>query len=201
MQHIPMKPMESCTAEVVANIQNRGITILALTARHQRAPFCPHFDWVTRKHLRDMGIDFRRSCLPDGIKASDEEFVAWGYHEGVIYTNGQQKGPSLMAFLRHHGYRPSRVVLIDDRLDMLESVEEVLQQEGIPFLGLHYVREEPPFHLAAANVQWHSLLTTGFVPTDEEALAMFAQGPKRSPDFFLECIIEHMKAILLSVHH
>lgn len=191
-QNIPLEPMEATTADTIREIQARGITVLGLTARNKRAAYHLYFDHLTREHLSSVKIDFMHSTLSEGMNFNEASEIDWDFIYGVIFTSQKKKGPPLAAFLTAQKIQPKRIVLIDDRLDQLISVDEAMAKLGIPFLGLHYQRPARPFSLAAANVQWHMLMTTGIIPSDEEALRIRASYPQRSDNFFVEHIVKHI---------
>jgi hypothetical protein len=195
IQHVPLEPMESHTPAVISRIQQRGIPILAFTARSKKTAYCPPFDRVTRDQLLSIGVDFTKTSLPKELSLDEVDAGMWGFSYGVVFCPGAGKGPPFAHFLKHYGYRPERIVFVDDRLNMLESMEQAMADEGIPFLGLHYVRPAPAFNLAVANIQWHALLTTGSIPSDDEALKLYLENPERSPNFLLEHMLDQLHSL------
>ncbi|MDR0590917.1 MAG: DUF2608 domain-containing protein [Puniceicoccales bacterium] len=81
-----------------------------------------------------------------------ERITGWPvYENGVIFSNffneddGWQKGPVMRSFLQAvaqdgSGW-PTTIIAIDDNLFMLQNMEQVAGELGIPFFGIHY---QPP---------------------------------------------------------
>ncbi|MDP1836481.1 MAG: DUF2608 domain-containing protein [Chlamydiales bacterium] len=194
---VPVRPMQEDTAQVIKQLQEKKQPLLALTARPKTAIYCPHYDRLTRDHLKKIDIDFTLSTLPAELGFTEIETPLWSSCYGVIFTGKIPKGTSLVAFLKDHNFKPSRVVLIDDMLYQLESMENALAELGIEFVGLHYVQEPKPFDAAIANVQWHALMTTGVVPSDEEAAKIKEKFPERDPNFMLNYVLDSVRFLHL----
>ncbi len=105
--------------------------------------------WRLRE-LERLGIHFSNhtnSCLPEK-KIELTEFAPFRgtyplYDQGVLYANvTASKGAVLKAFIENIASKPARVVLIDDTLENLQTMQQELDQLNIPFLGLHYVPKE-----------------------------------------------------------
>ena len=85
--------VESDTQLVIRSLQEMGCTLFGLTKRWSESSA------ETRKELLTMGIDFVSSSpFPRGRKYCDECTESL-LVDGVIYTNGHEKGPVLDRFL------------------------------------------------------------------------------------------------------
>ena len=85
--------VESDTQMVIRTLQDMGCTVFGLTKRWSESSA------ETRKELLTMGIDFVSSSpFPRGRKYCDECTESL-LVDGVIYTNGHEKGPVLDRFL------------------------------------------------------------------------------------------------------
>ena len=85
--------VESDTQMVIKTLQEMGCTVFGLTKRWSESSA------ETRKELLTMGIDFTSSSpFPRGRKYCDECTESL-LVDGVIYTNGHEKGPVLDRFL------------------------------------------------------------------------------------------------------
>lgn len=102
------------------------------------------------KELERLGIHFSdhtNSCLP-AKKIEFTQFPSFRgtyplYDQGILYANvTASKGTVLRAFIENIGQKPARVILIDDTLENLQTVQKELDQLDIPFLGLHYTPNE-----------------------------------------------------------
>ena len=80
------------------------------------------------------------------------------YSRGVLYDSPEDaKGPVLEAFLNHIGYRPKRIVFVDDKEPNLESVAAACKRMDIDFVGMHYLgskEEIDAFDGKVADVEW-----------------------------------------------
>ncbi|MFZ0565368.1 MAG: DUF2608 domain-containing protein [Chlamydiales bacterium] len=61
---------------------------------------------------------------------------------GIICANNQPKGAVLKSFLKLIDWMPEKVVLIDDMIENLESMEKSTQNLGIDFTGIHYLAKK-----------------------------------------------------------
>lgn len=102
------------------------------------------------KELERLGIRFSNhtnSCLPAN-KIEFTQFPAFRgtyplYDQGVLYANViASKGAVLRAFIENSALKPARVILIDDSLENLQTMQQELEQLNIPFIGLHYVPKD-----------------------------------------------------------
>jgi hypothetical protein len=64
------------------------------------------------------------------------------FKSGILFSSTHPKGDILRQFLDAIRWYPSHVVLIDDRIESLESVESALNAMRIPFTGYHYLAVE-----------------------------------------------------------
>lgn len=134
--------------DAIDYLQARDIKTIAFTACSvgQNGVIPSMEDWRI-EHLKKNQFDFT-VAFPQfsglWIKMYKDDPLSRLYYkkplfkEGVLFCNGHHKGPVLTAFLAAIGWKPSKIVFLDDRLDFLESVENALKQEGIEFIGLHY---------------------------------------------------------------
>lgn len=139
----------------VANLQRQRIKVMALTNRYIEMAYPTH------QNLRSVGIDFARNPpygedTPIVGVSSPAKFV-----EGILF-NGliNFKGDTLAAFLQQIGYRPGKVIYVEDKPKHLAQVGEKIEALGIPFLGIHFgalelERQAYRSELAAIQVKYH----------------------------------------------
>ncbi len=60
------------------------------------------------------------------------------YQDGVLFCGHSCKGLVLRQFLDACHYTPTQIILVDDKLYNLQSVEKQLNLAGIQFIGLRY---------------------------------------------------------------
>lgn len=147
----PSKLLTNESPHLIQELMGLGATVFGFTAIDTGV--VPHIGEVPvwrAKELERLGIHFSNyvnSSLPD----EKIEFVQFPpfrgayplYDKSVLYANvTASKGSVLKAFLDKISEKPTRIVLIDDTLENLQSMQHELDQLGIFFLGLHYVPRE-----------------------------------------------------------
>lgn len=190
---VPQIAVENDIPCMIQHLQRQGITVWSLTGRMKQSPWDNEHDLTTAHILKNVNIDFMLSKIPEGIDldklASYPQFSC-----GMIFTDWKPKGPYLIQFLQTLIYYPKKVLLIDDTLKQLESVEEELNRAGIPFIGFHYLRNvNEKFDPAIGNIQLEALHREGKLLSDEEAKRIKREHPERSPDFYLEELLLQLK--------
>jgi hypothetical protein len=158
------KLMEPEIPGLIAQLQTRGVRVIALTARH------PNLAPSTQRHLAQFGIDFSRTAPPCGNLPDVK------YQKGVLFTAGATKGKVLSGFLAKAGFSPRRVAALDDRIHHLNSYVETLQEVGIEGRLIHYLRvnEERPYDSRIGRFQAKYFLATGVILSDHEVEAAMA---------------------------
>ncbi len=122
--------VEAVTPNIIRNLQARGIKVLALTARPTG---------IALKTVRDLprfGLNFAKSWPNAQFKSP---FQGAAYTSGVLFAGQKNsKGAVLLEFLRQNHYRPAAVRFVDDKQKYVLSVEQAMQQAGIPYVGYRY---------------------------------------------------------------
>jgi len=199
IQSIPLKSIENETPLLVRSLQEQNIVVWALTARIKEAPYDPNFAASTHFQLQKAGFDFELSPLPSAANLTRATFPKIFAH-GIIFTTHKLKGPVLKQFLQDIDFYPAKIVMVDDKMKHLESVETSLQELNIPCVCFRYTRldqAETTFDPLISNLQLKALLTQGYIPTDEQAALwkneLLKLKPGLSPDFYLEELIMNIK--------
>lgn len=194
--NLPFKTPEPQTAPMIRSLQEKGVAVMAFTSRGRHEWYSTQMegiDTATEQWLGTLGIDFTQSRLPEAFVKLGEEMADY-YHAGIIYaTNGIEKGDMLRRMLTVTGYRPSKIVFIDDKADSLKTVEKTLEELGIPFQGFAYGRtaeNHKDFDQSVANVQLMYLLT-GRVLSDAEATDIAKGYVGSDPADFLQHLLRH----------
>jgi predicted HAD superfamily phosphohydrolase YqeG len=60
------------------------------------------------------------------------------FKEGVLFSARHPKGETLVQFLQTMNLEPAHVILIDDRIEYLESTAKAMEDLNIDFTGYHY---------------------------------------------------------------
>jgi hypothetical protein len=139
-QEVPLL-IEPVIVQTIACLQNRGVTVLALTGTWTGAYFTilsvP--EWRFNK-LKELGIDFSKANFPDMTfdeLPQEEGHFPMLYH-GVLCTIQVSKGQVLGAFLDRTALKPDKVIFFDDSKERVESVSQEMKKRAIPFYGFQY---------------------------------------------------------------
>jgi hypothetical protein len=211
------RPVETCTVDVIKELQDRGVKVFGLTARmgttHAR----------TNAELTKVGLDLKKtSPFPCSDLLTDPVTQA-ECREGIIYTSGRHKGQVLNRFLEgflfrslyEEAYRngqlsagsktryrdgvsessraklPAEIVFVDDRVTNLDSVQMQLRSAiffKIPITTYHYGRAS---YRCGAEQE-------GQVDTDYRLAEEFSGG-QDSPDFDRR-VVEFQLSYLMDNH-
>lgn len=175
-ENVPPKPVEFITPEIISHLQKQGVPVFAFTSRGRNEWYSSqiaNIDLVTEKLLRQIGMDFSLTRLENPSLAQIESLFADYYHDGIIYaTNTYDKGEILKNIMDKTGFYPEGIIFIDDKADSLKSVEESLNEMGIPFNGYAYSRtakDHAAFDPMIAHIQFDYLISQGVILSDSEA--------------------------------
>ncbi len=155
-----MRKTQHDGAAQISVLQDRGITVMALTSRGM------DYRLQTFRELRRNGFSFSHSAFgpPGGYK---EPFMPIEngrlslYEDGVFFTAGQHKGQMLYALLQKTGVpMPRVIVMTDDKQKNLDAVKETFSKLDIPVHAWRYTAEDgnvTAFDPEQANIQWQSI--------------------------------------------
>ena len=139
---------EKDTPIVVKTLQNQGITTIAFTASLTGTlEGLGHLQERRFQDLQALSMNFQsaftfQELLLDELPAHHHNHPA--YHQGILYANGgreaNNKGAVLVAFLQRVGWKPQRVVMVDDVLKNLTDIAQALTvwDPTIEFVGIEY---------------------------------------------------------------
>lgn len=124
--------VEKETASVMTRIQQKAVSMMGLTVRGVSVLE------ATIAQLQSLGFDFSKTApsSTDHYFFNEPQFIL--FRKGILFTAGTDKGSALIQFLDREKLNPQHVVFIDDQYRHLESVEKVLRQRNIAFVGLRY---------------------------------------------------------------
>jgi hypothetical protein len=148
LQVSEQKLVEQDAPAIIKNIQARHIKTIVLTASltgqiNDEAPL-----ELQRFHkLRDLGIFLEGSYTNQEIKLDDLPSYNASfpmYHRGILCANGAPgtniKGPVLVSFLQHIQWKPTTIIMVDDKVEHLSNVCQSVSEfdPSIRFVGLEY---------------------------------------------------------------
>ena len=131
IQHvIDLIPVESITVSIVKQLQECGITVLALTSRSHE------ISDRTILQLASMGIDFSYSAF------GNEEVLGildcnYLYKNGIIFCSNNDKGKVFKEIINYFNHAARKVIFVDDKEKYLHSVQAILEPH-IEFIGIRY---------------------------------------------------------------
>lgn len=129
-----VQPVEPEIVTLLQKFQNKGIPIIALTARSLEIEAC------TINQLKSIDIDFSVTS-PQIKKGKDFSNLAKPvrYSKGIMFCSGNSKGKTLLSLFEATDFWPNKVIFVDDKMKYLESVEKELAEAGInDFIGIRY---------------------------------------------------------------
>ncbi len=140
-----MKPVERTTPALIRQLQRRGLTVFALTARPAS------LDAVTRKQLATMGVNFSKI---------------------VSIGPTTSKGQALVSELMNSSSTPEKVLFVDDKEKHVRTVEAALDAMGMKNVEFRYGAVDAKVHsfdAAVAQEQLEVFESEGILLSDEEA--------------------------------
>ena len=100
----------------------------------------------------------------------------------VIFTNKADKGKVLLGFLKQLNKNYKNIIFVDDRLKNLTSVQNILKDHEINYLGIHYTElqdKNEVLNQDIADKQFEVLARKHIWLSDEEVEAMLNIKPSR----------------------
>lgn len=170
-KHIPYRPVEDSTAQLISDLQVSGIPVFAFTARGRSQWYTTDIEGVdqfTHEQLNQVGIDFRRTAIPKELQHLEPTY----FYNGIIFAQHIKKGDLLKHLLKDLNFHPTCIIFIDDKLDQVQSVENVVKELGLPFIGFWYRGVEAnisKFKPMIANIQLEALLLKNEIISDDTA--------------------------------
>ncbi len=183
------------TPTLIKKIQNKGVTVIALTALNSGSlgVIKKLEDWRI-EDLKSLGFDFSLAFKlseplllnpkrPLAVNKSLRPCIA---KEGILFSGRYAKGDVLECFLTAIGWKPKRIIFVDDDKYRVESVACACKVMGIPFMGLHYIKADKvqkPVDIKVAQFQADYLIEHEEWLDDEKARALM---PVEDSQFFMQ---------------
>lgn len=188
--------VDSRLPSLISDLQAQGIRVMALTAMWTGSlGIIPCMEEWRYNQLKLHNIDFS-PIFPEHSRIEWSEMMrcwdrskwnSWTvsvgnpvYHEGILITDGPDKGLVLVSFLNKVEWKPERVIFIDDHLSFLQSVQESMDEMGIDFTGIHFralEKEMPSIDHDIAHLQFQHIANNGVWLTDEQARLKLSATP------------------------
>lgn len=114
---VAVRAVEDSTPFIASGLQQRGVTVMALTARG------PEDEADTLRQFKTLGYDLTKRTL---VK------------NGIVLMGDGDKGAVLLETMKKAGYKPKRVIFVDDKLKNVKNVDAALTAAGVPVLCFRY---------------------------------------------------------------
>lgn len=169
-QNAPYKAVEESTPSLIHDLQSQNISVFAFTARGRSQWYTTDIEGVdlfTHQQLKDVGINFKNSFIPDALQLLEPTY----FYNGIIFAQHIKKGDLLKHIFKDLHYNPHCIIFVDDKLEQVQSVEAALKDLKIPFIGFWYRHTENlDFNPDVATIQLQHLLFNHLQLSDKEAL-------------------------------
>ncbi|MES2198723.1 MAG: DUF2608 domain-containing protein [Chlamydiota bacterium] len=165
-----MQLVESSTASIIQDMQERGFSLMGLTTQGLTLME------KTTRHLEENGVFFEKEAPFSKDVYFEQpkrgEFEGVLYRKGVLFTGGAHKGKSFFTLCEKMGYIPKHIVFINDKATHLKEIEESAEERGIEFIGLRYAYSDAikaKFSMEVAEAQFAHVPYRNIL-SDEEAI-------------------------------
>jgi hypothetical protein len=161
-----VEPVETSTPALITRLQDKGVTVMALTAR------AIDFAATTQTQLGAVGIELTRSA-PTGSDLNVPGENPSLYTHGILFVGPyNEKGPVLAQFLHAVHLNPTSVVFVDDKAKHVGTVGAALAPLGVEYHGFRYGATDAlvaSFDRNIADVEFRYFLATGRILSDDQA--------------------------------
>lgn len=188
---IPVKPVEPDLVPLIEDLQNKHVAVFCLTARGSNLWYSTPMDGIDElsyRQLKSIEIDFTNTVTPEPFQLIDSTV----FYHGIFLTKGTKKGPFLEKLFQETGYRPTKVVFIDDKLDENKSVASTLDKMGIDNVCVWYHRAQAnneDFNPLIASIQLEAFLNDQTILNNAEAKEKADALQEIDPDAFFKKLI------------
>lgn len=151
-KHISLTLVEEITVEIIKELQARGITVIAITARLSEVS-----DY-TIMQLRNLDINFSQ-LWHEEICDGDLRYC---YKDGIIFCDGNDKGKVFEHICQRINKYFKKIIAVDDKEKNLHSIKKVLHPD-IEFIGIRYGYLDPivnAFDYEQAELELQKYLVT-----------------------------------------
>ena len=144
----PVVYVDENFVRIIHDFQNKNVKVIALTnGLVGTYGYVKSMDRLLIQQLRDLDYHLEKSWLDLNnaqiymTKSKDRKIL---FAEGIVFANKMiskaSKGESLLAFFKYADFYPKKVIFIDDKLKNLKSVSNILEKQGVEFIGFEYTK-------------------------------------------------------------
>ncbi|HEV2601951.1 MAG TPA: DUF2608 domain-containing protein [Candidatus Babeliales bacterium] len=174
---IPRPLLEPMIIDTIAKLQNRGVAVIACTAMETgKYATIEKLEAWRYNHLASLGFhgSFANIMVNLPTKARNPVF-----YKGVLVTDSELKGPIVFSFLDYIHRTPKKIILFDDYMPQLKSIEQACKENNISFQGYHYEGAiEKPWDDELIQFQAEYLLKNKQWLPDADARVLMQQQPE-----------------------
>jgi hypothetical protein len=169
---VPVKAVEEEIVPWIAKQQELGTPVFCFTARGRNMWYATPFDQIdqlTISQQRMVGVDFSKTKVPAELEKTNPLY----FYQGTFYAKPFKKGEFLAKIFEETGYRPKKVVFIEDHEEAVKSVDAKLTEAQIPHVCIWYKKVEAGsanFKPLVATLQLNFMYDNAFAPSDADAL-------------------------------
>jgi len=136
--------LSSCEVELVSpempsflnSLDSQKMTVIGFTANSAgKYGIIQNEAELHLSRLKSLGYNFKNN--DDLLKGDYPDCIS-----RVVFTNKTDKGEALLNFLKQLNKKYKNIILIDDRLKNLNSVQNALKGQQINYLAIHYTELE-----------------------------------------------------------
>jgi hypothetical protein len=170
VEKIPKVPPEAVTPSFIAELQERQVPVLGLSQRFFSTAYAPNNGEIVSNHLLGFGIDLSETLTYYNVQEFNNPESA--FHFGILFTNKNPIGPSLVDFFEKTPSLPAHVVLVSDSAESLEEGIESLAGIQVEALGLRYGQidaRKAAFDPDIGTLEFFAFFFQNELMTDEEA--------------------------------
>jgi hypothetical protein len=163
-----MELVEAEIPGVIRHLQGQGVSLMGLTVQGLAL--------ATRTVLQlgDLGVDLSLTSIGSVDHCSFVRGHTILHRKGILFTSGKSKGESFFQFSSDLGVLPKKIVLVDDKLSNLKSVEKEAEERGVEFVGLRYSACDEQIANFSPLIAEHQFENSTFshIVSDKEAQAV-----------------------------
>jgi len=155
------KLTETITPTIIKNLQQKGVVTIAFTAaksgKNSKGMSREIIRYLMLKSLEIeffQGIQNFQSVYVEREEDSENEAIERDlvvFYRGILFSNAKNsdpnKGDAIVYFFQIRNLHPKVFIMVDDRRDQLEHIEETLKETypHIQFIGIEYEQPESAF--------------------------------------------------------
>ncbi len=186
VEKIPKVTPEKVTPLVVKELQDASIPVLGYSGRFFRTAYAPNNGEIVHNHLQAMRIDLTRILIPE---YENEDYV---FKYGILFTNKKAPGPAIADFFAQMSDKPARLIVVDDSIKDLTSVEDNIKDIDIVLLRYNSVdARKQMFDPEIASLEFFEYFQNGRLITDEEAIQIKQSNNTNYKEMLDNWILSH----------